>query len=339
MAALARTAARTGGGSLTIVYLDDPYGRGLAAALETAVESRPSLSLSSVVPFSGADPDLDDDALQIVETGSRIIAVLGDTADGARMLAAIDKALPNNLERSPPFVVVNDSLRDATDVIATISNRLREQITGVAARALVTTVDAPTGYFSTNAYDCVVLIALAARQAGTDAPRAIANQMASVSSGGRLCSTMQTAPRLSIKACRSTTTAGRVQLIYRQQAISAGHGFESSDLTNLVVSTSSTTWASKSRREWPPPADRMCSDQIFDWCEVAHEKVSELSVNRRALVESHGVHDIFDDLETDAEQRDTPLVESRPVDAVTSCTIFPAKARPLFPCSIIISVR
>ena len=145
--------------------------------------------LSSVVPFSGADPDLDDDALQIVETGSRIIAVLGDTADGARMLAAIDKALPNNLERSPPFVVVNDSLRDATDVIATISNRLREQITGVAARALVTTVDAPTGYFSTNAYDCVVLIALAARQAGTDAPRAIANQMASVSSGGRLCST------------------------------------------------------------------------------------------------------------------------------------------------------
>ena len=189
MAALARTAARTGGGSLTIVHLDDPYGRGLAAALETAVESRPSLTLSSVVPFSGADPDLDDDAFQIVETGSRIIAVLGDTADGARMLAAIDAALPNNLERSPPFVVVNDSLRDATDVIATISNRLREQITGVAARALVTTVDAPTGYFSTNAYDCVVLIALAARQAGTDAPRAIANQMASVSSGGRLCST------------------------------------------------------------------------------------------------------------------------------------------------------
>ena len=119
---------------------------------------------------------------------------------------------------------------------------------------------------------------------------------------------MQTAPLLSIKACRSTTTACRVQLIYRQQAISAEHGFESSDLTSLVASTSSTTWASKSRREWPPPADRMCSDQIFDWCEVAHKKVSELSVNRRALVESHGVHDVFDDLETDAEQRDTPLV-------------------------------
>jgi ABC-type branched-subunit amino acid transport system substrate-binding protein len=30
MSALARAAARTGGGSLTIVHLDDPYGRGLA---------------------------------------------------------------------------------------------------------------------------------------------------------------------------------------------------------------------------------------------------------------------------------------------------------------------
>ena len=34
-----------------------------------------------------------------------------------------------------------------------------------------------------------MLIALSARQAESDIPRAIANQMASVSSGGRLCTT------------------------------------------------------------------------------------------------------------------------------------------------------
>lgn len=189
MSALARAAARTGGGSLTIVHLDDPYGRGLANSLETAVERRPSLTLVATVPFSGSDPDLADDAASILETGSRVIAVLGDVADGARMLSAIDAALPNDAGSIPPFVVVNDSLRGATDTIATISDRLREQIIGVAARALVTTVDSPDGYFSTNAYDCVMLIALAARQAGSDIPRSIANQMASVSSGGRLCST------------------------------------------------------------------------------------------------------------------------------------------------------
>ena len=107
------------------------------------------------------------------------------------MLAAIDASLPNDAGSIPPFVVVNDSLRGATDIIATISDRLREQIIGLAPRALVTTIDAPAGYFSTNAYDCVMLIALAARQAGSDVPRSIANQMASVSSGGRQCSTYE----------------------------------------------------------------------------------------------------------------------------------------------------
>lgn len=191
MSALARAAARTGGGSLTIVHLDDPYGRGLAAALETAVERRPSLTLAATIPFSGSDPDLADDAVDILDSGSRVIAVLGDEADGARMLAAIDASLPNDAGSIPPFVVVNDSLRGATDIIATISDRLREQIIGLAPRALVTTIDAPAGYFSTNAYDCVMLIALAARQAGSDVPRSIANQMASVSSGGRQCSTYE----------------------------------------------------------------------------------------------------------------------------------------------------
>jgi branched-chain amino acid transport system substrate-binding protein len=105
------------------------------------------------------------------------------------MLSAIDLALPNDAGVAAPFVVVNDGLRSASDTIATISDRLREQIIGVAARAIVTTTDNPVGYFSTNAYDCVMLIALAARQAGSDTPRSIANQMASVSSGGRLCTT------------------------------------------------------------------------------------------------------------------------------------------------------
>ena len=189
MAAVARTAARTGGGSVTIVHLDDPYGRGLAQALERAIELRPSLALNATIPFSGSDPNLDDDAASVIKTGSRVIVLLGDEADGGRMLSAIDLALPNDAGVAAPFVVVNDGLRSASDTIATISDRLREQIIGVAARAIVTTTDNPVGYFSTNAYDCVMLIALAARQAGSDTPRSIANQMASVSSGGRLCTT------------------------------------------------------------------------------------------------------------------------------------------------------
>ena len=189
MSALARTAARTGSGSITIVHLDDLYGRGLASSLATAVGARASLSVSETIPFSGDDPDLSDEATAALSNGARIIAVLGDTDDGGRMLSAIDAALAANPEVATPFIVVNDSLRTATDVIAGLSNRLRATIVGVAPRAIVTAVESPVGAFSTNAYDCTILIALAALQAGSDAPRAIASQMASVSAGGRICTT------------------------------------------------------------------------------------------------------------------------------------------------------
>lgn len=189
MSALARTAARTGSGSITIVHLDDLYGRSLAEALQTAVGARASLSVSSVVPFSGDDTDLTDDAATALETGARIIAVLGDADDGGRMLTAIDAALASNPDGVTPFIVVNDSLRAATDVVAGLSPRLRSVIVGVAPRAVVAAVDSPTGVFATNAFDCAILIALAALQAGSDNPRAIADQMASVSAGGRICTT------------------------------------------------------------------------------------------------------------------------------------------------------
>lgn len=189
MSALARTAARTGSGSITIIHLDDLYGRGLADALTTAVGSRASLSVSETIAFSGDDPDLSDDAATAIATGARIIAVLGDADDGGRMLTAIDAALAASGDAATPFVVVNDSLRNATDVIAGLSSRLRAVIVGVAPRAIVAAVDSPVGPFATNAYDCTMLIALAALQAGSDSPRMIANQMASVSAGGRICTT------------------------------------------------------------------------------------------------------------------------------------------------------
>lgn len=199
MAALARTAARTGSGSITIVHLDDPYGRGLANSLQTAVDSRASLSVREVLPFNGDDPELDDDAAAAIASESRIIALLGDVDDGGRMLAALDAVLVAN-DATRPFIIVNDALRNATDVVAAMSPETRAQIVGVAPRAIVTAVDSPSGYFATNAYDCVILLALAAIQAGVDDPRSIANQVASVSSGGRIC--------LSFSECASLIRQG-----------------------------------------------------------------------------------------------------------------------------------
>jgi branched-chain amino acid transport system substrate-binding protein len=189
MAALARTAARTGSGSVAVVYLDDPYGRGLLDAFRGAVGNRSTISISEEIPFAADDPDLLDEATATVAAGSGIIALLGDADDGGRMLTALDRAILGAADEvDSPFIVMNDSLRDAADVIADLDDTTRSSIIGVAPRSVVPSVDEPAGFFATNAHDCATLIALAAVQAGSDRPTAIADQMASVSSGGRLCS-------------------------------------------------------------------------------------------------------------------------------------------------------
>lgn len=189
MAALARTAARTGSGSVAVVYLDDPYGRGLLDAFRTAVDNRSTISIAAEIPFAADDPDLLDEAAASVTAGAGIIAVLGDADDGGRMLTALDRAILEAADEvEAPFIIVNDSLRDAGDVIAGLADETRSSIIGVAPRSIIPSVDEPAGFFATNAHDCAMLIALAAAQAGSDRPTTIADQMASVSSGGRLCS-------------------------------------------------------------------------------------------------------------------------------------------------------
>jgi branched-chain amino acid transport system substrate-binding protein len=189
MSAIARAAARTGSRSVAVVHLDDPYGRGLLDALRGAVDARGTLDIVVEVPFAGDDPDLLDEASAAVSAQAGVIVVLGDADDGGRMLAALDVALRDATDEvDPPFVVVNDSLRGAGDVIADLGDGTRASLVGIAPRAIVPAVDQPAGFFATNAHDCTVLIALAATQAGSDRPAAIAAQMASVSSGGRVCS-------------------------------------------------------------------------------------------------------------------------------------------------------
>ena len=173
MSALARTAARTGSGSVAVVQLDDPYGRGLLQAFRTAVDNRTTLSIADEVPFAADDQDLTDQADAAVATGAGIIVLLGDADDGSRMLEALDRAIrAGDGTDTARFVIVNDSLRDASDVIAELSDATRTRLVGVAPRAIVPSVEQPPGFFATNAHDCPVMIALAAAQAGSDQPSA-----------------------------------------------------------------------------------------------------------------------------------------------------------------------
>jgi branched-chain amino acid transport system substrate-binding protein len=184
MAAIARSAERTGADTIAVGYLDDPYGRGLARALVDEIESRGRLQVLAEVGFGGDEEDLSGKAMTLLADAPRAVVVLGDADDGSRMLAALDT---ESGPATPAQVIVNDAIRTARQTIQNLSSSMRLRLTGVAPLATSVTVDGPTGFFAAHAADCVNLIALAAEQAGSDAPNRIRANMASVSTGGRVC--------------------------------------------------------------------------------------------------------------------------------------------------------
>lgn len=183
MAAIVRRAERTGVGSVAVGYLDDRYGRGLVEAFVAEAETRGRLEVGPQVGFEANQEDFSSDVAELLADEPLLIVVLGDADDGSRFLAAIDGATAG----SPPQVIVNEAIRGGRQTIKALSTEFRENLSGVAPIATSLDDDGPPGYFSANAVDCVNLIALAAVQAQSDAPPRIQANMASVSVGGRVC--------------------------------------------------------------------------------------------------------------------------------------------------------
>lgn len=185
MAVIARRVERTGATRVAVGYLDDPYGRGLYEAFRDGIEER-DIAVVRESAFSGDQTDLSGTADLLLEGSPGAIVVLGDADDGGRLLAALDEATS-----SPPPVVVNDSIRQARQTIQALSEPFRTQLTGVAPLGRPLGEDTTEGYFTTHAVDCVNLIALAAIDAASDAPRNIRANIANASSGGSQCSTFE----------------------------------------------------------------------------------------------------------------------------------------------------
>ncbi|NNE12680.1 MAG: ABC transporter substrate-binding protein [Ilumatobacter sp.] len=181
MAFIARQAQRTGARSVAVGYLDDLYGRGLFEAFETEIEQR-RIPVVASRGFSGDEEDLSDIAAELLEQNPGVVVVLGDADDGGRLLAALDEA---GIQAQQ--VIVNDAIRNARATIQTLSSSMRARLLGVAPLARAVASDAPPGFFAAHAVDCVNLIALAALVAGSDDPKTFRTNMASVSSGGRVC--------------------------------------------------------------------------------------------------------------------------------------------------------
>lgn len=184
--AIAQAADATGAPGATIIHVDDAYGRAFADAVAAALEAG-AIDVVDTIPFRG-DDDLDDEVTRLNESDAQVAIILANGEDGTTFLSALDESGADDLTA----VFVNDAMRNppTPQRIQDLDPVLRSKIVGLAPHAESLNPDAPfdpPGPFAANAYDCVNLIALAAVTADSDAPRAIADQIAQVSSSGSPC--------------------------------------------------------------------------------------------------------------------------------------------------------
>jgi len=187
--AIAQVVEETGAQAAVIASIDDAYGQQFAEAVESALVDR-GIAVGTSVMFRRGDEDLDAKAAELVASDARAAVILAADADALSLLEVLGPDLGNIDD-----VIVNDALRNSASAtrIAALAEPLRRRITGVAPQAIASDPADPDGGgfgpYAVNAFDCVNLIALAAVQGQSDAPRIIKTQMQSVSAGGSLCRT------------------------------------------------------------------------------------------------------------------------------------------------------
>jgi branched-chain amino acid transport system substrate-binding protein len=189
--ALAETVDQSGSASVTVVHLDDEYGRGLAAPTLDALAA--TNIVANVVATSGAASDLDETAMSVVEANNDTVVVIADAVSGPQLVASIDRLSGGSLK-----FIVNDAMRRPNADVVPYEPSLARRVRGVSPLASpdeqflaqLRNFDASTsGAYATNAYDCVNLIALASATSTSDQPRRMADVLAGLTSGGTGCAT------------------------------------------------------------------------------------------------------------------------------------------------------
>ena len=205
--AIAQAVDLTGERAASVVYLDDDYGRPFAQQLADDLR-RLSIEVRQLVPVTATDTEFADDALAAADGDIGVVAVVGDASTGPRVVESLFGALGDEAQ-----VIVNDAMRIPASAGA--YSRLRadqlERLRGVSPRATVAPSDFSTTYsqnhpgerelFASNAADCVNVLALAARAAGSTLASDIVRELEDVTSGGTRCS--------SFGACATLQDDGR----------------------------------------------------------------------------------------------------------------------------------
>lgn len=199
-AAMANQMQGTGYRSVSILYVDDSYGRDFAEVLYEELTSR-TIEVAEFVPFDISDDDYLDEAA--IAVSSKAIAVIGDDEAGVRMVDAVFEAGGDQTE-----IVVNDAMRvpSSTEPYSRLSDVDRQHLYGVSPQSGIpdSAFDAEfrarypdsRGLFAINAYDCVNVLALAANSASSTDGVDIIQQVSAVTTNGTRCINFSTCDTL-----------------------------------------------------------------------------------------------------------------------------------------------
>lgn len=205
--AIAQAVDLTGERAASVVYLDDDYGRPFAQRLAEDLR-RLSIEVRQLVPVTADDTEYADDAQLAADDGIGVVAVVADPTTGPRVVESLFGALGDEAQ-----VIVNDAMRvPATGgAYARLSNDELERLRGVSPRSSMAPSDFSTAYseahpgerelFASHAADCVNVLALAARAAGSTLAADLVRELEDITSGGTRC--------ISFEACAALQDDGR----------------------------------------------------------------------------------------------------------------------------------
>ncbi|MDE0581067.1 MAG: ABC transporter substrate-binding protein [bacterium] len=184
---IANNIARGGGTNVAILARSDDWGRSLSVLLEASLQE---LGIASeIVPFSQDAPSFDDIAQSVETTGADTVAVLA-FAEGAQILRSLleinvppraihagagmfDLQLPSLVSPGNPTDLDGLTVYGASGGDE-FNQRLSESVGGNII-------------FGGQAYDCVMILALAALAAGTDNGPELIAVIPDITRGGRKC--------------------------------------------------------------------------------------------------------------------------------------------------------
>lgn len=206
-AAIAQAVDLTGARAVSVVYLDDDYGRPFAQRLADEL-GRLSIEVRQLVPVNGSDAEFADDARRAADGGIGVVAVVADPTTGPRVVESLFDALDDEAQ-----VIVNDAMRvpAIAGAYARLGNNELGRLRGVSPRSSMAPSDFSTAYsethpgerelFAAHAADCVNALALAARAAGSTRAPDLVRELEDITSGGTRC--------ISFESCAALQDDGR----------------------------------------------------------------------------------------------------------------------------------